>query len=120
MPNFPIASFFNAPQRSCRHTRFWPFAALVSLLSALLVPASFGQTVFLDFNTVGQYTNNFNPWNDTGGLNGGNYSYAENTAGGVGGSGGVAVFQSSDMTATYKSGSWDFSTNGSTIILSTM
>src|SRR5437016_14375749 len=35
------------------------------------------QTVFLDFNTVGQYTNNFNPWNDNGGLNGGNYSRSE-------------------------------------------
>ena len=27
------------------------------------------QTVFLNFNTVGQYTNNFNPWNDNGGGN---------------------------------------------------
>ena len=31
----------------------------------------FAQTAFLDFNTVGEYANNFNPWNDTGGVNGG-------------------------------------------------
>src|SRR5262245_42343123 len=40
-----------------------------------LARACFGQTVFLDFNTSGQYTSNFNPWNDAGGVNGGNYSF---------------------------------------------
>src|ERR1700722_4510192 len=79
----------------------------------------FAQTIFLDFNTVGQYTNNFNPWNDNGGgANAGNYDFAESTVSGVGGSGGVTVFQSTDTTATYKSGGWNFATNGSTIILS--
>ena len=80
----------------------------------------FGQTAFLDFNTVGQYTNNFNPWNDAGGANGGNYSFMEGTAAGVNGSGGVSVFQSTDTTTTYNQGSWDFSTNGATITISTM
>src|SRR5436309_830311 len=47
------------------------------------------QTVLLDFNTVGQYTNNFNPWQDSGGANGGNYCYAETTNAGVNGSGGA-------------------------------
>ncbi len=82
---------------------------------------SFGQPVFFNFNTPGEYTNNFNPWNDTGGVNGGNYSYTESAAAGVGGSGGVSVFlPGTDMTATYKSSSWDFSTNGATIIVSVL
>ncbi|HWX21636.1 MAG TPA: hypothetical protein VN578_17165 [Candidatus Binatia bacterium] len=79
-----------------------------------------GQTVFLDFNTAGQYTNNFNPWNDATGVNGGNYSFSESPTGGAGGSGEVSVFQSSDTTAAYQSGSWDFSTNGATVIISVL
>jgi uncharacterized repeat protein (TIGR03806 family) len=84
--------------------------------------ASVAQTAFLNFNTVGQYTNNFNPWNDTGApdANGGVYSFEENTTNGVGGSGGVAVFANNDMTATYKSGSWNLSTNGATIVVSVL
>src|SRR5580658_3049006 len=90
-----------------------------------LVPAlvwlAFGasaQTAFLNFNTVGQYTNNFAPFENNGGVNGGNYSFEENTTNGVGGSGGVAVFANNDMTATYKSGSWNLSTNGATVLVS--
>jgi hypothetical protein len=76
------------------------------------------QTVFLNFNAPGQYTGNFNPWNDNGiGVNGGVYSFEENTTNGVGGSGGVAVFQNNDTTATYKSGSWNLSTNGATVLV---
>jgi hypothetical protein len=78
------------------------------------------QTAFLNFNTVGQYTNNFSPWNDNGGANGGDYSFEENTHDGVGGSGGVAVFANNDMTATYKSGSWNLSTNGATVLVSVL
>jgi hypothetical protein len=78
------------------------------------------QTVFLNFNTAGQYTANFNEWNDTGGVNGGNYSFTESASGGVNDSGCVSVLESSDTTATYKSGSWDFSTNGATVVLSVM
>ena len=79
------------------------------------------QTAFLDFNTPGQYTGNFNPWNDNGsGNNGGNYSYEESANDGVGGSGGVSVFQSTDMTATYKTSSWNLSTNGATIMVSVL
>jgi uncharacterized repeat protein (TIGR03806 family) len=79
------------------------------------------QTAFLDFNTVGQYTNNFHPWNDNGaGADGGNYAFTEGTNVGVGGSGGVSVFQSTDTTATYKSGSWNFATNGATVFVSMM
>src|SRR5277367_1886580 len=65
----------------------------VNLLLAFfcfIAASGLAQTAFLDFNTVGQYTNNFNPWYDNGGGNGGNYSYEENTTNGVGGSGGVA------------------------------
>ena len=78
------------------------------------------QTLFLDFNTAGQYTNNFNPWNDNGGVNGGNYAFAESTTAGVAGSGGVSVFQITDTTATYKIGSWNFATNGANLTLSCM
>ena len=93
-----------------------------------LLPAFFGfgiapgqaQTAFLDFNTVGQYTNNFNPWNDGNGINSGAYAFEENPSDGVGGSGGVDVDQSTDTTATYQSGSWDLATNGSTMIVSTL
>jgi mono/diheme cytochrome c family protein len=78
------------------------------------------QTVFLNFNTPGQYNGNFFPWNDEGGVNGGNYSFEENPTDGVAGSGGVAVFQDNDTTATYESGSWNLSTNGATILVSVL
>ena len=77
-----------------------------------------GQTVFLNFNAPGQYAGNFNAWNDNAGVNGGNYSFEENSTNGVGGSGGVAVFQSADTTATYKSGSWNLASNGATMVVS--
>jgi PKD repeat protein len=76
------------------------------------------QTAFLDFNTVGQYTNSFNTWNDSNGINGGNYSFEENPTVGVGGSGGVSVFQNTDTTATYTNISWDFSASGATVTVS--
>ena len=86
-----------------------------------LATAGFAQTVFLNFNTPGQYTNNFNPWNDNGGGgNGANYSFTESTNDGVGGSGGVSVFQSVDMTATYQGGSWNLSTNGAAVLVSVL
>ena len=81
---------------------------------------AYGQTVFLDFNTAGEYTSNFNPWNDAGGANGGNYSFQESTTGGVGAGGDVSVFANNDTTATYNGGSWDFSTNGASLTVSTM
>ncbi|HEY3860770.1 MAG TPA: chitobiase/beta-hexosaminidase C-terminal domain-containing protein [Verrucomicrobiae bacterium] len=77
------------------------------------------QTAFLNFDTIGQYTNNFSPWNDNGnGANGGNYSFEENTTDGVGGGGGVAVYQNNDTTAIYKSGSWNLATNGASVSVS--
>jgi uncharacterized repeat protein (TIGR03806 family) len=82
--------------------------------------AGSSQTVFLDFNTPGQYTGNFNSWNDNGGINAGDYSFEENTTAGAGGSGGVSNFQSTDTTATYKSGSFNFATNGAVIVVSTL
>ena len=93
---------------------------LLSAVFCLNTATGQAQTAFLDFNLVGEYTNNFNPWNDTGGVNAGAYAFEENTSDGVGGSGGVEVDQSTDTTATYKSGSWNLATNGSTIIVSTL
>jgi hypothetical protein len=90
------------------------------LCALFLAPAGHAQTVFLDFNTPGQYTGNFNPWNDNGGADGGNYAFQEGATAGVNGSGGVSVYQSTDTTATYTSGSWDFSTNGATLLLSVL
>jgi hypothetical protein len=84
------------------------------------VASSVAQTAFLNFNSAGQYTNNFNPWNDGSGVNGDNYSFTENPTAGVGGSGGVTVFASTDMTAAYNGGSWNLSSNGATIIVSVM
>lgn len=78
------------------------------------------QTVFQDFNLPGQYTGNFTPWNDIGGVDGGNYSFAESTTAGSAGGGGVSVFQSNDTTATYNQSSWDFSTNGAAMTLSVL
>src|SRR5258708_3455820 len=95
-----------AGRSACSRSAFW----LVVWLSWCSLAAS-GQTVFLNFNRAGQYTNNFNAWNDTGGANGGNFSFIENSSGGVGDSGEVSVFQSTDTTATYTNASWDFSTN---------
>src|SRR5690349_12019643 len=88
----------------CRNTWRRRIAALVIAL-ACCPGAGFGQTVFLDFNIAGQYTSDFNPWNDTGGANGGNYSFTEGTSAGVNGSGGISVFQNNDTTATYNQGS---------------
>ena len=73
------------------------------------------QTAFVDFNAVGEYTNNFNPFSNGGGVN-----FEENTTDGVGGSGGVAVIANNDMTAVYKGASWNLSTNGATIIVSVL
>jgi hypothetical protein len=94
------------------------FAAACLSFWLVLSGIATAQTVFLDFNTVGQYTNNFNPWNDAGGVNGFNYSFMESNTVGAGSSGGVSVFQSTDTTATYNGGSWDFSTNGATLTVS--
>src|SRR5271154_654781 len=85
------------------------FLTSVFVLSAW---ASVAQTAFVDFNTVGEYTNNFFPF-DNGGAG---YSFEENTTNGVGGSGGVAVNASIDTSATYTKSSWNLSTNGATVL----
>jgi hypothetical protein len=86
------------------------------VLGVSLLTRCVGQTAFQDFNTPGQYTNDFNPFANSGtGANGGNYSFQEGIAVGVGGSGGVSVFQNNDTTATYNKASWDFSTNGASV-----
>src|SRR5262245_52452934 len=95
-------------------------ARIISCLFCAGALSASAQTVFLDFNSPDQYTNNFNAWNDANGTNGGNYSFSQTTNGGVNGSGAVSVFQSNDTTASYKNDSWDFSTNGATIILATL
>jgi uncharacterized repeat protein (TIGR03806 family) len=86
----------------------------------LTLTSAFGQAIFLDFNSTGQYTNNFNPWNDNGGSNAGNYSFAENLAAGIGGGGGVSILNNNDMTAVYKGRSWNFAVNGATVIASVL
>src|ERR1041385_1970964 len=75
-------------------------------------------SAFLDFNSAGQLTDNFNLWNDVNGANSANYCFQENTTDGVGGGGGINVFQSTDTTATYRGGGWNFATNGATIVVS--
>ncbi len=67
---------------------------LFCLASGLVLFAveAIAQTAFVNFNVVRDYTNSFSPWNDNAGVNGGNYSFEENTNDGVGGSGGVAVY----------------------------
>src|SRR5947209_12729578 len=86
---------------------FWAFV----LFSVCVAPA-FGQTLFLDFNTSGQFVNNFNIF--------GTSNWAESTTGGVGGSGGVNVTASNDSTVTYKTSSWNFSTNGAVMNVAVM
>jgi uncharacterized repeat protein (TIGR03806 family) len=99
-----------------------PFLRVVLLTFSVVgfSPLAIGQTVFVDFNTPGQYTANFNPWNDSTGVNAGNYDFAESTSAGVNGSGGVSVFQSTDTTATYNGSGWNFSANGAALIVSTL
>src|ERR1051326_2097198 len=87
---------------------------------ALAETSAFTQTAFLDFNAAGQYTSNFNPWNDASGVNAGNYGFAESTSAGVNGGGGISVFQSTDTTATYNGGGWNFLTNGAVIVVSAL
>ncbi|HEY2083241.1 MAG TPA: hypothetical protein VGI88_10685, partial [Verrucomicrobiae bacterium] len=94
--------------------------ALLPAFFCFCATAGFAKSVFFDFNTAGQFTGNFNSWNDNVGANGGNYSFQENTTDGVGGSGGVSVFQSTDTTATYNGSGWNFATNGATIVVSTL
>jgi len=108
--------FFDCGHRRPQRT----FSLPALLLSCGLAVACSGQTAFFDFNTQGQYTNSFNPWNDAGGVNGRNYSFMESPGVGVGASRGISVFQSTDTTATYNGGSWNFSTNGAAIIVSTL
>src|SRR5437588_12286694 len=83
------------PRRTGRllHTFLW------LILSLSGGAECFGQTAFLDFNTPGQYTNNFNPWNDNGGGKGGNYSFIESLTAGVGGGGGDTGVHNSDTNA---------------------
>jgi hypothetical protein len=117
-----------SPESRVQSRGFEQFVRVAPLLRAVLMGVltlgfstlTFGQTLFLNFNTAGQYTANFNPWNDVSGANGGNYNYAESTTAGVGVSGGVSVFQSTDTTATYNGGGWNFSTNSAAIIVSTL
>src|SRR5262245_55956057 len=92
----------------------------ILILTIGLTAQAFGQTLFLDFNTPGQYTANFNPWNDSGGVNAGNYSFTESTTAGVNGSGAVNVFQNTDTTVTYNGGGWNFSTNGAVMVVSAL
>src|SRR6516165_2277843 len=71
------------------------------LLGISLMSRCLGQTAFQDFNVPGQYNNSFNPFENAGtGTNGGSYSFQEGATVGVGGSGGVSVFQNNDTTAT--------------------
>ena len=53
--------------------------ALAAVAFCFAATNSFGQSAFLDFNTTGQYTNNFNVWQDNNGANGGAYAFTENT-----------------------------------------
>src|SRR5580658_8720619 len=99
--------------------RFRRLLCLASLL-VLSTCAAVAQTAFVNFNSVGEYTNNFFPWNDNAGVQGGDFSFEENPTNGVGGSGGVAVFANNDMTATYNAASWNLSTNGANVIVSIM
>jgi uncharacterized repeat protein (TIGR03806 family) len=115
--NFIFSRF--ACSKNLRSSRWLPTqAAFLLLLGSLAGFSARAQTVFVDFNNPGQLLGNFNLWNDVGGNDGGNYAFQESTNGGVGGTGGVSVFQSSDTTASYKVASWDFSTNGAAIVLS--
>src|SRR5258708_18029178 len=91
-----------------------PVLAMAIFLFWVTMPA-FCQSLFDDFNSAGQYSGNFNPWNDSGGSNAGNYDFAECAACGVNGSGGVSVFQSTDTTAIYNGGSWYFSTRAAPV-----
>jgi uncharacterized repeat protein (TIGR03806 family) len=89
------------------------------LLGFILSPAAgIAQTVFLNFDAPGQFTGNFSQWEDVGGVNDNNYSFEENSTDGVGGGGGVAVYQSNDTTATYNGAGWNISSNGAAIIAS--
>src|SRR6476646_9710442 len=99
-----------------------PFLRVVLMMFFVsgLGTSAFGQTLFLDFNTPGQYTANFNPWNDSTGVNAGNYDFAESTSAGVNGGGGVSIFQSTDTTATYNGSGWNFSTNNAVIVVSAL
>jgi len=102
-------------------SRFWIRASLLFILAFAGGPdAARAQTVFLNFDTPGEYTNNFNVWENNGGVNGGSYSFTESATAGVGGGGGVSVYQSTDTTATYNQGSWNLATNGANIIVSVL
>ncbi|HEX3987943.1 MAG TPA: immunoglobulin domain-containing protein, partial [Verrucomicrobiae bacterium] len=87
------------------------------LLGLALSPvAGIAQTTFLNFDAPGQFTGNFSLWEDVGGVNGNNYSFEENSADGVGGGGGISVYQNNDTTASYNAGSWNISADGAAII----
>src|ERR1017187_4544994 len=67
--SYDITASLRSRRRACR-------ASLVALAACgAWATVGLGQTVFLDFNTTGQYTYNFNPWNDSSGTNGGVYCF---------------------------------------------
>jgi Glycosyl hydrolases family 39 len=85
---------------------------LILFLSVFFVRSITAQSLLLDFNTPGQYTDNFNNPNS------GN-PCTETNAGGVGNSGALLV-TGGDGNATYNASSWNFATNGATISASLM
>jgi hypothetical protein len=94
--------------------------ASVLLVLSLVACHARGQTVFRDFNSATQLTNNFVQWNDSNGTNSGNTCYAQSLTGGIGGGPGVSVIANVDTTAVYQNASWDFSTAGATLFLSSL
>lgn len=78
------------------------------------------QNIFLDFNVAGQYASNFFQWNDASGVNGNNFDFLESASIGVANTRGISVYRNTDTTATYKIGSWNFSTPTANLTMSTM
>jgi hypothetical protein len=97
-----------------------PLIAVLAILVFLAPPGVRAQTAFFNFDAPGGLVAGFALWNDVGGSNGGNPDFAESTTAGVGGGGGVSVFQSTDTTAVCSAQSWNLSTNGASLSASVM
>ncbi len=91
------------------------------LLGLIVAPGTvIAQTVFLNFDTPGQFTGNFSEWEDVGGVDGNSFSFQESTTAGIGGGGAIALTQSLDSTATYNGAGWNISGSNAAIIESMM
>ncbi len=121
MRNIPSSQGGTSKSQSNVHrSSFASWRSLLLMLPLLAAHSLFGQAAFIDFNSVGQFTNNFSGRNfqtaNTVGV------WYETNGAGVSGSASLDGINNSgnDTTMTYGTDAFDFSTDGKTLNVSMM